>query len=105
MQFEKTFGETIKKLRDEKQLTLREVAKVLDIDTSMLAKVEKNTRKPSKLLIQKISEFFNVSSKDLTISFLSDEVVYQIKGEEDYANEVLKVAGEKVEYLKMQRNS
>lgn len=105
MQLEETFGETIKKLREEKKLPLREVAKALEIDTSMLGKIEKNSRKPTKLFIEKISKFFNVSDKDLTIAFLSDEVAYQLLGEKDYASEIFKVAEEKVKYFKNQKNS
>jgi len=105
MQIEETFGETIKKLREEKRLPLREVAKALEIGTSMLGKIEKNTRKPTKPFIEKISKYFNVSDKDLTIAFLSDEVAYQLLDEESYASQVFKVAEEKLKYLKNQKNS
>lgn len=100
MQEEKTFGETVRKLREERKLTLREVAEVLEIDTSMLGKIEKNNRRPTKLLIQKFASFFQVSEKELTIVFLSDSVVYQVIAEEDCADEILKVAERKVQYLK-----
>lgn len=103
MKLEKTFGETVKKLRDEKNLPLREVSEALRIDTSMLGKIEKNSRKPTRQLIEKFANFFNVSSKDLTIAFLSDTVAYQIMAEEDISREVFKVAEEKVEYLKTKK--
>lgn len=105
MKFEKTFGDTVKKLREEKNLPLREVADALNIDTSMLGKIEKNTRKPSKQLIEKFGIFFQVNDKDLTIAFLSDAVAYQIMEEEDFSDEVFKVAEEKVEYLKTKKTS
>ena len=104
MKTEKTFGETVKKLREEKKITLREVAEALEIDTSMLGKIEKNNRKPSKLLIENFAKFFNVEEKDLTISFLSDSVAYKIL-DEDYPIEVLKVAEEKVQYLITKKNT
>lgn len=100
MKAEKTFGDTVKTLREQKNLTLREVSDFLKIDTSMLGKIEKNNRKPTKQLIEKFSKLFNVKEKDLTITFLSDYVAYQIMDEEDYALEVLKVAEKKVKYLK-----
>lgn len=105
MKLEKTFGETVKKLREEKQLPLREVAEVLNIDTSMLGKIEKNNRKPTKQLIEKFANFFSVSNKDLLIAFLSDTVAYQVMDEEDFASEVLKVAEKKVKYLKNKKTS
>lgn len=104
MKTQKTFGETLKKLREEKKLTLREVSKALEIDTSMLGKIEKNSRKPNKLLIENFAKFFNVEEKELTISFLSDTVAYKIL-DEDYPVEVLKVAEEKVQYLITKKNT
>lgn len=105
MEFEKTFGDTIKKLRDHKGLTLREVAEKLQIDTSMLGKIEKNKRRPTKQLIEKISILFNVDQKKLMIAFLSDSVVYQVIDEKDLSSEVLKVAEEKVKYLTTKKPS
>ena len=103
MKLEKTFGDTVKKLREEKNLPLREVAEALNIDTSMLGKIEKNSRKPTKQLIEKFAIFFKVRGKDLTIAFLSDAVAYQVMEEEDFSSEVFKVAEEKVEYLKTKK--
>jgi len=105
MKFEITFGDTVKQLREERNLPLREVAEALKIDTSMLGKIEKNSRKPTKQLIMKFAEFFNVNDKDLTIAFLSDTVAYQVMDEEDFASEVLKVAERKVKYLKTKKRS
>lgn len=104
MKLEKTFGDTVRKLREEKNLLLREVAEALDIDISMLSKIEKNNRKPTKPLIEKLATYFKVSNKDLTIAFISDAVVDQIMEVEQFSIEVFKVAEEKVKYLKT-RNS
>ena len=104
MKLEKTFGDTVKKLREEKNLPLREVAEALKIDTSMLGKIEKNSRKPTKQIIEKFAAFFKVSGKHLTIAFLSDTVAYQVMEEEDFSSEVFKVAEEKVEYLKTKKS-
>jgi HTH-type transcriptional regulator, competence development regulator len=103
MELEKTFGEMVKELREKKQLPLREVAQALDIDTSMLGKIEKNNRKPTKQLIEKFAKFFQVSDKELRIAFMSDTVAYHVMDEEDLSIEVLKVAEKKVEYLKKQK--
>lgn len=104
MRFEKTFGDTIKKLREERNLPLREVAEVLKIGTSMLGKIEKNNRKPTKQLIEKIAKYFKVSDKDLMIAFVSDTIAYHVMDEEEFAIEVLKVAEEKVKYLKTKKS-
>lgn len=99
MKSEKTFGDTIRELREEKNLPLREVAVALEIDTSMLSKLEKNNRRPSKKIIEKISQFFQVSNKELMIAHLSDTIASQVMYEEGFAHEVLKVAERKVKYL------
>lgn len=104
IEFQKSFGETIKSLREGRKLTLREVADELDVDTSMIGKIEKNNRKPSKELIGKVAKFFNVNQKELTVSFLSDAVVYQIMENEEVAQETLKVAEQKFKYLKTLKN-
>jgi transcriptional regulator with XRE-family HTH domain len=105
MKFEKTFGDTVKRLREDNNFTLREVSEALAIDTSMLGKIEKNNRKPTQRIIERFAEFFNVSDKDLKIAFLSDTVANYIMEEEDFSKEVFKVAEEKVKYLKTNKNS
>lgn len=105
MKFEKTFGESIKKLREEKRLPLREVAEALGIDTSMLGKIEKNSRRPTKELINKIADYFKVSDENLLVAFVSDKVAYEVLEEEELSSEIFKVAEEKVKYLKVKNKS
>lgn len=105
MNFENTFGETVKKLREEKHLPLREVAKALEIDTSMLGKIEKNNRKPTKKLIEKLAKFYGVNDRDLMIAFVSDTVAYRVLDEVDFVSDVFKVAEQKVEYLRAKKTN
>ena len=98
-----TFGEKIRKLRENQGLPQRKVAAHLDIDTSLLAKYERNERHPSKELISKIAELFQIDSTELATEILSDKIAYQILSEEADVN-ILKVAETKVEYLKNQDN-
>lgn len=96
-----TFGERIRKLREEQELPQRKVAALLDIDTSLLAKYERNERHPSKELITKIADLFKVNSSELVNEILSDKIAYQIL-EEEADTKILRVAETKVEYLKQQ---
>jgi transcriptional regulator with XRE-family HTH domain len=100
MESTKNFGETIKELREEKKLPLREVAQAMGIDTSMLSKIEKNNRKPNLKLIEKLAGYFNLESNELLITFLSDSVAYKIMDQQELSFEVLKAAEAKVKYLK-----
>lgn len=98
-----TFGERIRHLRKEQNLPQRKVAALLDIDTSLLAKYERNERQPSKEIIVKIAGIFKADSEDLITEALTDKIAYQIL-EEEADSKILRVAENKVEYLKKQNN-
>lgn len=99
-----TFGETIKLLRLNNNLPQRKVAAILDIDTSLLAKYEKNVRQPSKEIILRIAELFKVDSQILISEALTDKFAHQIL-EEGVDRHLLKVAEDKAEYIKSQKKS
>ncbi len=99
-----TFGERIRKLREEQELPQRKVAALLDIDASLLAKYERNERYPSKELTTKIAELFKINPNELVNEVLSDKIAYQIL-EEEADTKILRVAETKVEYLKQQGKS
>ena len=98
-----TFGEHLRTLREETTLSLREVAIHLGIDPSLLAKIERNERQPTKPLIKQVAKYFKVSEKELQNEFLSDQIAYKILDEEADLG-ILKVAEGKVSYLKTKRN-
>lgn len=94
----KSFGEELRKLREEAGLTLRAVSEVTGIDISLLAKIERDKRQPTKNIIKQVAFFFNVDEKLLLNNFLSDVIAYKIF-EEDADINILKVAEKKVKYL------
>ena len=98
-----SFGELLRSLREETGQTLKTVAENLQMDTSLLAKIERNERQPTKLIISQVAEYFNVDKKELQSEFLSDQIAYKIMDEEADI-EILKVAEEKVKYLKTVNN-
>ena len=92
-------GETIRKLREEKGLPLRTVSAYLDIDQAILSKIERNERKPSKDNIIKLAEILKLDKEDLLVQFMSEKIAYEI-ADEDCASKVLKVAEQKINYIK-----
>ncbi|MEY4626614.1 MAG: hypothetical protein RL003_586 [Bacteroidota bacterium] len=94
-----TTGEIIRKLREERELPLRKVAALLDIDTSFFSKIERSQRKATKDQIQKLEQIFEVKKDYLMIPYLSEKIYYELS-EEDCANQVLKVAEARVKYEK-----
>jgi len=97
-----TFGERIRQLRAAQKLPQRKVAALLDIDTSLLAKYERNERQPSKEVITKIAEIFSVDSEELITEALTDKFAYQII-EEEVDSRILRAAEEKVKYIKTKK--
>ena len=98
-----SFGEHLRALREGISLPLREVAEQIDIDPSLLAKIERSERQPTKQIIKQIALFFKTDEKELQNEFLSDQIAYKILDEEADLN-ILKVAEKKVSYLKTIRN-
>ena len=90
-------GELIRTLRKNEGYPLRKVAAYLDIDQAVLSKIERGQRKLSKEQVIKLADFFNYNKKEMLITFLSDQIIYEV-GNEEYAKEALKAAEEKIEY-------
>src|SRR5690606_8988588 len=99
-----SLGETIRKLREEKELPLRTVAAYLDIDQAILSKIERGQRNANREQVVKLAEFFKVKASDLLVSWLSDKLLYEL-ADEDLALKALQVAEEKVKYNKTKGKS
>jgi hypothetical protein len=61
--------------------------------------MERGERKLTKELILKLAEMYNVNPEKLIIDFLSEKIIYELKDEE-LGLQALKVAEEKIKYLK-----
>ena len=98
-----SFGEHLRTLRENAGLTLKSVAEQIGIDTSLLAKIERNERQPTKQIIKEVAAYFKVNEKELQNNFLSDQIAYKILDQEADLS-ILKVVEEKVKYLKTVHN-
>lgn len=94
-----TVGQIIRAKRETLGLLLRQVSAYVNVDPAILSKIERNERKPNKELILKIAEILQLEKQELLIQFMSDKIAYEI-ADEDCASRVLKVAEEKIEYIK-----
>lgn len=95
----KKLAQTLRELREQKGLLLREVASILKIDPSMLSKIELGDKKPTKDHIIHLAKIYEANERKLLVSFLSEKVIYEL-GDEDLAIEALKVAEQKIKYNK-----
>ena len=94
-----TFGEFIRELREKTGLPIRKVAAQLDIDPSLLGKIERNDRQPTKEQIKKLAEIFGQDENYLLSEFVSDQIAYKILEEESDLS-ILKVAEKKSSLFK-----
>ncbi len=92
-----SLGDTIRKLREDRELPLRTVAAFLDIDQAILSKVERGQRKPTREQVVKLAAYFKVKKNDLLVAWLTDKLVFEVE-DEDMALKALQVAEEKVRY-------
>jgi len=97
-----TFGEYIRQLRVNANLPIRKIAAQLDIDATILGKIERDERPANKDVISGIAKIFNQNEQDLFNRFLSDRIAYKII-DENADIQVLRVAEQKVEYLKSKK--
>jgi predicted nucleotidyltransferase len=97
-----SLGETIRKLREEKQLPLRTVAAFLDMDQAILSKIERGLRNASREHVVKLAEYFNVEKNELLTSWLSDKLEYEVVDEE-VALKALQMAEERVVYKSLNK--
>ncbi|MFA6403488.1 MAG: helix-turn-helix transcriptional regulator [Salinivirgaceae bacterium] len=98
-----TFGEYIRELRESTGLPLRKVAAQLDIDPSLLGKIERNSRPPNIEIIKKLADIFGQNENNLITEYLSDQIAYKIIEVHGDVN-VLKVAEKKIDYIIKQKN-
>ena len=97
-----SFGDIIRKQREDKGLPLRTVAAYLDIDQAILSKIERGQRKINRDKVLKLATYFEAKVEPLLVSWLSDKLVYELE-DEDLALKSLQLAEEKVAYRAYQK--
>ena len=94
-----TIGEKLRRIREEKELPLRKVVALLDIDVAIMSKMERGERKMTKEIVLKLADIYDYNPDDLLVSSLTDKILYEIQDEE-LGIEALKVSEERVKYIK-----
>lgn len=94
-----TIGQILRNKRQTLGLLLRQVSAYVDIDQAILSKIERNERKPTKEILEKLAKILKLDKDELLVQFISDKIAYEIANE-DCASKVLKVAEKKIKYLK-----
>jgi len=85
----KTFGEYIRKSREDIGLPLRKVAAALDIDTSILSKIERNERRATIKMIPTFAKSLEKTEKDIELQFIQSAIITDL-GKLNYLKDGLK---------------
>lgn len=94
-----TFGEFIKRMRVEKEMTLTQLGAKLGIDSGALSKIENGKRKLDEKILPKIAKTFKLNLNELKDEFISEQIAYRISAN-NCSDKVLTLAEEKVKYLR-----
>ncbi len=89
----KTFGEYIRKSREYKGLPLRKVAAALDIDTSILSKIERNERRAITKMIPVLAESLGETEKEVELQYIQSAIITdlgELKHLKDGLEEIIK---------------
>lgn len=98
----KKIGQVLRELRESKGLLLRQVGAELSIDPTILSKIERNGRMPTRNQVRALAKFFQEQENEIIIAWLSDKLVYEIENEE-LGLQAMRVAEQKIEYLRTQK--
>lgn len=96
-------GKKFRELRESKNLPLRKVAAVIDIDQAILSKIERGERYPSKDQIILLGEYFGLNVKQLIEEYLGEKIALEIIDEENHSG-ILKMVEEKIKVISEQNN-
>lgn len=86
-----TFGEKIRRLREQADMPLRKLSALLDIDQSTLSKIERRERSIKKDQILVLADILKVDRGELVSLWLTDQVYELIKNEGENAINVLEI--------------
>ena len=84
------FGEYLHHLRKEHNLSQKIVADKLDIDISMLSKIEHGERQVQSHMLMPVAELFDLDYRMLQIQFLNQKIENEY-GNEPFINEALQM--------------
>lgn len=77
----KKLGQELRKIRESKNILLRQVASYLEIDTAMISKMERGERKLNRIQVVKLAEFYKVPQEKLLTLWVCDKILDVVENE------------------------
>lgn len=73
-----SFGEYLRNKREQLGLPLRKIAAELDIDTSILSKMERGERLATKEMLPTLAKALEVQEKEIQIKYIESTVLNEL---------------------------
>jgi transcriptional regulator with XRE-family HTH domain len=89
------FGERIRELRTKQNMLLRQLASQLDVDTSIISKIERGDRQLKKEQIPLLAQILKADIEEMQTLWLADQLYNMVQGE-PMADEALKSVTKKI---------
>lgn len=97
MNIEQTLGKTLRILRKERSEPLRVVAAAIEVDSSLLSKIENGERLPTNEQLVKLANYFNISLNELTAQTIAEKIITSYASNTTTL-QALKIAEERINY-------
>lgn len=92
------FGERVRELRTKQHMLLRQLASKLELDTSIISKVERGDRQLKKEQIPLLAKTLNADAEELLTLWLADQVMNVLK-DEKLADAALKTVSKNIKKI------
>ena len=89
-------------MRETKGLLLREVGAKLSLDPTILSKIERDERMPTREQVKALADFYKDQKNEVLIAWLSDKLFNEVQNE-DLALQAMQVAEEKIKKKKNEK--
>ena len=90
-------------MRETKGLLLREVGAKLSVDPTILSKIERDERMPTREQVKALADFYKDQKNEVLIAWLSDKLFNEVQNE-DLALQAMQVAEEKIKNNKTKKS-
>lgn len=85
------FGDLIRNTREEKELLLRHIAAVLDVDTALVSKIERGEKTAKREHVLALAQLYSIDPDKLIALWLADQVAHLVESEPQ-AEQAIRIA-------------
>lgn len=90
-------NDILKEARLKTRKVLKTVAEEIQMDYSLLSRIENGSRMPTKVQVLQLAEYYDIRPKELMLHWLSDKIYFQLK-DEAFGLEALQLVESRLSY-------